>query len=171
LATALRQLTGIRELCITLKHFTNEQICNFMDELADQQLLWPQLHSLRIEAPSHAAIELMRHANPLNIKAFHLCDDVKSTPFQKALGIQVLKSLHLNYDMSQLGEEDFWRKIRRFHVGNGRTMSCLVLREKCFDANMKVPLLLVSCYILYLKLILTYYDVGSRHGAHQRCHS
>lgn len=31
-------------------------------------------------------------------------------------------------------------------------MSCLVLRENCFDANMKVPLLLISYFALYLKL-------------------
>jgi hypothetical protein len=107
----------------------------------------------------------------LKVKALHLCDDVESMPFKKAIGIRGPKSLHLNYDMSQLGEKDFWRKIRRFYVGTGRTMSCLVLREKCFDTNVKVPLLLVSCYTLDLKPILTYYNVGSRHGAHQRFHS
>ncbi|KAM0443604.1 hypothetical protein ACHAQK_003251 [Fusarium lateritium] len=142
LATALRQLTGLHGLCITLGHFTNQQICDFMDELADEQLLWPELHSLKIEAPPHATIELMRHANPSNIRAFHLCDDVESMPFKKTLGTRGLKSFHLNYDISQLAKKDFWRDIRKVYVGTGRTMNCLVLREKCFDANAKVPLLL-----------------------------
>lgn len=171
MGVALRQLAGIRELCINLKHFTNEQIDDFKKGLADAETLWPKLHSLSIDAHPRAAIELMRHASPRKIKAFHLCDDVESTPFQKAIGIRGLESLHLNFDMFQLGEGDFWRKIRWLYVGTQRSMSCLVLREKCSDANMKVPLSLVSYYILYLKLILTYCNVGSRHGAYQSCHS
>ncbi|KIL94708.1 hypothetical protein FAVG1_01639 [Fusarium avenaceum] len=93
LAMALQQMTGLYGLCITLKHFTNEQVCTFVGELAYKHRLWPELHSLRIEAPPRLAMGLiMNQVNPLKIKRLHICDDIESMLFNKTLGIRQLDS-------------------------------------------------------------------------------
>ncbi|KAF4992320.1 hypothetical protein FGRMN_7255 [Fusarium graminum] len=129
----------------------DEQVEEFTTSMNAQGAEWPQLHSLRIKAPSKVIQRVISHCDPKVLVSLHLYNWYLSNGFEwcfpknpaKEIRVRNLERLRLSYDESNTdhhprwwpaADKDMWIRLYSIFQQTSRKLKWLVLHglEKAF---------------------------------------
>jgi hypothetical protein len=145
LADALTRLEGIIHSSLMLGNFVDGQADEFAEGMSVQQIIWPQLHSLRIKAPKQVLKSVIEHCDLNILRTISLYAWYNSEEFLELKRVKRLDRLRLQYENEEwAADHDFypccskalWRELWTLWKDTRKRLKVLILFEtpnKCAD--------------------------------------